>query len=43
MASMLTPFSASTWNIFEATPACERMPMPTTEIFATSEETAISS
>ena len=33
--SMLTPASASDWNICAATPVCVRMPAPTTETFDT--------
>ncbi len=31
--SMLMPASARVWNIFAATPGCERMPAPTSDTF----------
>ena len=34
-AWMLMPSAASSWNIFAAMPACERIPRPTIEIFTT--------
>ena len=36
IAWMLIPSSAKRRNIFAATPACERIPSPTIEIFTTS-------
>jgi hypothetical protein len=36
IAWMLMPSSARIWNIFAATPACERMPRPTIDTFTMS-------